>query len=55
MNQVMVSVHVKKTNMLSGIVGNEAKNPLPTIANEFDATDLIGLSWIFLEDDFVTC
>ena len=55
MNQVMVNVHVKKTNMPSSIVGSEAKNSLPTIANEFDATDLIGLSWIFLEDDFKIC
>ena len=55
MNQVMVNMHVKKTNMPSCIVRGEDKNPLPTIANEFDATDMMGLSWILLEGDPLTC
>ena len=55
MNQVMVSVHVKKTNMLSGIVGNEAKNPLPSNVYEISAMDLTGLSWIFVEEDSAIC
>lgn len=48
--QIILNTHSQKTDQKYTMVGNEAKNPLPTIANEINAMDLVGLSWIFTKE-----
>ena len=48
MKQVMVNNYVQKPDQLSILVGSDAKNALPT--SSITAMDLMGLSWIFMEE-----
>ena len=54
MKQITVTNYTRKTNLSSvNMVRRETKNLLP--ANAMTGSDLMGLSWIFMEDDFATC
>ncbi len=47
MQTVIPCEFVQKPNQSSSVVRREAKNPLFTIS----ATDMVGLSWLFVEDE----
>ena len=56
MTQVLVSKCAQKPDYSFAVkVGSEAKNPLPTKMQKSNAMDLVGLSWIFMGEDFLTC
>ena len=48
--QIMLNTHSQKTNQDHILVGSEAKNPLPSTTHETNAMDVLGLSWIFIEN-----
>ena len=48
--QIMLNTHSQKTNQDHILVGSEAKNPLPSNVHGINAIDLMGLSWIFIEN-----
>jgi len=48
--QIMLNRRAQKTDQ-SYMVGSDAKNALPTNKLGITGADLIGLSWIFTEDN----
>ena len=51
--QIMVKKYVQKPDKSChhpAKVGSEAKNPLPAKMNGLNSMDLIGLSWIFVDE-----
>ena len=51
MSTVIQYKHNQTENQSVSLVGSDAKNTLPT---RFTALDMIGLSWVFKDEDF-TC
>lgn len=50
-NMFMSQISLPTPDNKSFMVGSEAKNTLPTnTRNNFSYTDMVGLSWIFLDD-----
>lgn len=52
--QVMAKKYVQKPDKASchpAKVGSKAKNPLPAKMNGVNSMDLIGLSWIFVDEE----
>ena len=55
--QVMVKKYGQKPDLVyyPAKVGSEAKKPLPATMHEINSMDMMGLSWVLLEDDSLTC
>ncbi|MDH3657892.1 MAG: hypothetical protein OEM77_07125 [Nitrosopumilus sp.] len=52
--QILLDKHDQKMPQ-PDMVGSDAKNALPTTLLEINTMDLMGLSWIFAEEDYETC
>ena len=51
--QIMLTRHYsQKINQDRAAAGSEAENPLPATVPGINATDFLGLSWIFAEETF---
>ena len=50
--QIILNIHNQKTDQVDIVVGNECSNTLPTTICEIDAMDLLGLSWLLVDDEF---
>lgn len=51
MSQISLATS-QKPNTIGSLVGIEAENPIPTKIPKFASMDVVGLSWIFLDDTF---
>jgi len=52
--QILLDKHDQKMDH-PDMVESDAKNALPTTPLEINTMDLMGLSWIFAEEDYETC
>ena len=51
MSQISLATS-QKPNTIGSLVGVEAENPIPTKKSKLASMDVVGLSWIFLDDPF---
>ena len=51
--QIVINKHVQKSDRPNSVfcAGNKLKNSLQNDATKIDAMDLIGLSWIFADEE----
>ena len=52
--QILLDKHDQKMDH-QDMVESDAKNALPTNPLEINTMDLMGLSWIMIEEDYETC